>query len=94
MKEYYDYSGFSTCIESSQYFWETIATEFLRNYHDSKAVALKEYYDSSPISTYTESCWYFQETVVTVKLKYKKEICSNRKFGFYEKHILASELFL
>jgi hypothetical protein len=24
----------------------------------------------------------------------KKEIGGNRKFGFYEKHILASELFL
>ncbi len=50
-----------------------IATEFLRKYHDSKAVALKEYYNYSPISTYTESCWYFQETIVTVKLLiYKK----------------------
>jgi hypothetical protein len=35
---------------------------------------------------------------VTVKLsiykKQEKEICSNKKFGFYEKHILASELFI
>ncbi len=68
MTEYYDYSRFSTCIENSQYFWETIATEFLRKYHDSKAVALKEHYNYSPISTYTESCQYFQETIVTVKL--------------------------
>ncbi len=68
MKEYYNYSGFSTCIENSQYFWETIAAEFLRKYCDSKAIALKEYYTYSPISTYTESCQYFQETIVTVKL--------------------------
>ena len=61
-------SRFSTCIENSQYFWETIATEFLRKYRDSKAVALKEYYDYSPISTYTESCQDFLETIVTVKL--------------------------
>ena len=81
MKEYYNYSGFSTCIENSRYFWETIATEklekvslFLRKYCDSKAVALKEYYDYSPIFTYTESCQYFQETIVTVKLSiYKKQ---------------------
>ncbi len=47
---------------------------FLRNYRDSKAVALKEYYDYSPISTYTESCRYFQETIVTVKLSiYRKQ---------------------
>ncbi len=68
LKEYYNYSRFITCIESSWYFWETIATEFLRKYHDSKAVALKEYYDYSPFSTHTESCWYFQEMIVTVKL--------------------------
>ncbi len=74
MKEYYNYSEFSTCIENSRYFWETIAIEFLRKYRDSKAVALKEYYDYSPISTYTESCWYFQETIVTVKLSiYRKQ---------------------
>ncbi len=73
-KEYYDYSRFSTCIENSQYFWETIATEFLRKYPDSKAVDLKEYYDYSPISTYTESCWYFWEKNVTVKLPiYRKQ---------------------
>ncbi len=46
----------------------TIATEFLRKYPDSKAIALKEYYNYSPNSTYTESCRYFQETIVTVKL--------------------------
>ncbi len=45
-----------------------IATEFLRKYCDSKAVALKEYYNYSPISTYTESSRYFWETIVTVKL--------------------------
>ncbi len=81
LKEYYDYSRFSTCIENSWYFWETIATErlekvllFLRKYHDSKAVALKEYYNYSPISTYTENCWYFLETIVTVKLLiYRKQ---------------------
>ncbi len=74
MKEYYDYSGISTCIENSQYFWETIATEFLKKYRDSKAIALKEYYDYSPISTYTESCGYFWETIVTVKLSiYRKQ---------------------
>ncbi len=56
LKECYKYSRFSTCIESSQFFLETIATEFLRKYRDSKAVALKEYYDYSPISTYKESC--------------------------------------
>ncbi len=51
-----------------------IATEFLRKYRDSKAVALKEYYDYSPISTYTESCQYFQEMIVTVKmLIYRKQ---------------------
>ncbi len=27
-------------------------------------------------------------------IQYKKEICNNRKFGSYEKHILASKLFL
>jgi hypothetical protein len=27
-------------------------------------------------------------------IQYKKEICSNRKFGSYEKCILASKLFL
>ncbi len=74
MKEYYNYSRFSTCIESPQYFWETIATEFLRKYRDSKAVALKEYYDDSLISTYTESCQYFWEMIVTVKLSiYRKQ---------------------
>ena len=74
LKEYYDYSRFSNCIESSRYFWETIASEFLRKYRDSKAVALKEYYDYSPISTYTESCQYFWETIVTVKLStYRKQ---------------------
>ena len=81
MKEYYDYSRFSTCVENSRYFKETIATErlekvslFLRKYRDSKAIALKEYYDYSPISTYTESCWYFRETIVTVKLSiYRKQ---------------------
>ena len=74
LKEYYDYSQFSTCIENSRYDWETIATEFLSKYRDSKAIALKEYYDYSPISTYTESCWYFQETIVTVKLSiYRKQ---------------------
>ncbi len=31
-----------------------IATEFLRKYRDSKAIALKEYYNYSPKSTYTE----------------------------------------
>ncbi len=56
LKEYYDYSQFSTYIKNSGYFWGTIATEFLRKYRDSKAVALNEYYDYSPISTYTESC--------------------------------------
>ena len=59
MKEYYDYSRFSTCIENSQYFWETFATEFLRKYRDFKAVALKEYYNYSPISTSTEKSQYF-----------------------------------
>ncbi len=74
MKEYYDYSRLSTCIENSWYFWEMIATEFLRNDCDSKAVALKEYYNYSPISTYTESCRYFWETIVTVKLSiYRKQ---------------------
>ncbi len=74
MKEYYNYSWFSTCIENSRYFWETIATEFLRNYCDSKAVALKEYYNYSPVSTNTESCWYLQETIVTLKLLiYRKQ---------------------
>ncbi len=74
MKEYCDFSQFSTCIENSWYFWETIATEFLRKYPDSKAVALKEYYNYSPISTYTESCQYFRETIVTVKLSiYRKQ---------------------
>ncbi len=74
LKEFYNYSQFSTCIENSHFFWETIATEFLRKYRDSKAVALKEYYDYSPISTYTESCQYFPETIVTVKLSiYRKQ---------------------
>ncbi len=74
MKEYYDYSGFSTCIEKSWYFSEMIATEFLRKYRDYKAVALKEYYDYSPISTYAESCQYFWETIVTVNLSiYRKQ---------------------
>ena len=81
MKEYYDYSRFSTCIENSRYFWETIATErlekvslFLQKYRDSKAVALKEYYDYSLISTYTESCQYFWETIVTIKITiYRKQ---------------------
>ncbi len=74
MKEYYDYSRFSTCIENSWYFWEMIATEFLRKYHDSIANALKEYYNNSPISIYTESCQYFWETIVTVKLSiYRKQ---------------------
>ncbi len=74
LKEYYDYSGFSTCIENSWYFWGTIATEFLRKYHDFKAVALKEYHNYSPISTYTESCQYFWEMIVTVKLSiYRKQ---------------------
>ncbi len=74
LKEYYDYSRFSTCIENSRYFLETIATEFLRKYRDSKAVALKKYYDYSPISTYTESCRYFREMIVTVKLLiYRKQ---------------------
>ncbi len=51
-----------------------IATEFLRKYRDSKAIALKEYCDYSPISTYTESCQYSQETIVTVKLSiYRKQ---------------------
>jgi hypothetical protein len=51
-----------------------IATEFLRKYRDSKAVALKEYYDYSPISTYTERSQYFRETIVTVKLSiYRKQ---------------------
>ncbi len=59
LKEYYDYSGFCTCIVNSRYFWELIATEFLRKYRDSKAISLKEYDNYSPISTYTESCWYF-----------------------------------
>ncbi len=50
------------------------ATEFLRKYCDSKAVALKEYYNYSPISTYTERCQYFRETIVTVKLSiYRKQ---------------------
>ncbi len=74
MKEYYDYSRFSTCIENSQYVWETIATEFLRKYRDSKAIALKEYNDYSPISTYTESCRYFWETIMTVKLSIYRKI--------------------
>ncbi len=74
MKEYYDYSRFSTCIENSWYFWEMIPNEILRKYRDSKAVALKEYYDYSPISTYTESCQYFWETIATVKLSiYRKQ---------------------
>ncbi len=74
LKEYYDYSQFSTCIVNSPYFWETIATDFFRKYRDSKAVALKEYYNYSPISTYTESCWYFWEMIVTVKLSiYRKQ---------------------
>ncbi len=74
MKEYYNNSRFSTCIENSRYFWETIATEFLRKYPDSKAVALKEYYNYSPISTYTDSCQYFWETIVNVKLSiYRKQ---------------------
>ncbi len=51
-----------------------IATEFLRKYRDSKAVALKEYYDYLQISTYSESCQYFQEIIVTVKLSiYRKQ---------------------
>ncbi len=51
-----------------------IATEFLRKYRDSEAIALKEYYNYSPISTYTESCPYFWETIVTVKLSiYRKQ---------------------
>ncbi len=74
LKEYYNYSRFSTCIENSWYFSETIATEFLRKYRDSKAVALKEYYNYSPISTYTESCWYFWETIMTVKLSIYRKI--------------------
>ncbi len=45
-----------------------IATEFLRKYRDSKAIALKEYYDYSQISTYTDSCQYFWEKNITVKL--------------------------
>ncbi len=74
LKEYYDYSQFSTCIENSRYFWEMIATNFFRKYCDSKAIALKEYYNYSPISTYTESCSYFQETILTVKLSiYRKQ---------------------
>ncbi len=74
LKECYNYSRFSTCIENSQYFWETIATEYLRKYRDSKAVALKEYYKYSPISTYAESCRYFREMIVTVKLSiYRKQ---------------------
>ena len=36
-----------------------IATEFLKKYRDSKAVAIKEYYDYSPISTSTEKSQYF-----------------------------------
>ncbi len=79
-KECYNYSRFSTCIENSQYTWETIATErlekvflFLRKYRDSKAVALKEYYNYSPISTYTDSCQYFWETIVTVKLSFYRK---------------------
>ncbi len=72
---------FSTCVENSRYFWETIATErlekvslVLQKHYDSKAVALKEYYDYSPISTYTDSCRYFWETIVTVKLLiYRKQ---------------------
>ncbi len=61
-------------MENSRYFWETIATEFLRKYCDSKAVALKEYYDYSPISTYTVSCQYFWEKIVTVKMSiYRKQ---------------------
>ncbi len=51
-----------------------IATEFLRKYGDSKAVALKEHYDYSPHSTYTESCRYFWEMIVTVMLSiYRKQ---------------------
>ncbi len=74
LKEYYDYSWFSTCIENSWYFWETMATEFLRKYLDSKAIALKEYYNYSRISTYTESCRFFLVTIVTVKLSiYRKQ---------------------
>ena len=38
-----------------------IATEFLRKYRDSKAVALKEYYNYSPISTYTEVVDIFEQ---------------------------------
>ncbi len=74
MKEYYNYSRFSTCIENYWYFWETIATEFLRKYCDSKAVAFKEYYNYSPISIYTESCQCFWEIIMTVKLSiYRKQ---------------------
>ncbi len=81
LKEYYDYSRFSTCVENSRYFWETIATErlekvllFLQKYRDSKAVALNEYYNYSPISTYTENYRYFRETIVTVKMSiYRKQ---------------------
>jgi hypothetical protein len=73
LKEYYNYSQYSTCRENSWYFWETIATKFLKKYRDSKAVALKKYYKYSPIYTYTESCGYFWETIVTVKfLIYRK----------------------
>ncbi len=74
MKEYYNYSWFGTCTENSWYFWEMIATEFLRKYRDANAVALKEYYNCLPISTYTESCQYFWELIVTVKLSiYRKQ---------------------
>jgi hypothetical protein len=52
-----------------------IATEFLRKYRDSKAVALKEYYNYSPISTDTESCRYFRET----RKKYEKKILGFNK---------------
>ncbi len=51
-----------------------IATEFLRKYRDTKAIALMEYYNYSPISTYTESCRYYWEMIVTVKLSiYRKQ---------------------
>ncbi len=54
-----NYSQFSTCIENSRFFLETIATErlekvsmFLRKYRNSEAVALKELYNNSPIPTW------------------------------------------
>ncbi len=77
LKEYYDYSLFSTCIESSSYFLQNDcdckAVEGLDifeklNYCDCKAVDLKEYYNYSPIFICTERSWYFWEMIVIVRM--------------------------